>query len=72
MIKGTVSAWLNQDVKPTQTENEFKPKRKLFVSHTIFPNWDDKLPTGKPIFSPNGGGQWYGLTEGIKRNNNRS
>jgi hypothetical protein len=68
MIKGSIDAWLNREVKPSQLENEYTPKRKLALSHTVFPNWSNKFPTGKPIFSPNGTGQWYGLIEGIKSN----
>ncbi len=51
--------WLNKSTKPTTKENEYKPKF-VCVATTAYPN-------GKAQFSPNGSGEWYGITETKKK-----
>lgn len=62
--------WLNKSTTETTQENEYKPKEKtLLIKKTVFPNWSKKHPDGFPLLSPNGTGVWYGLIEGVKRQN---
>ena len=54
-----IDKWLNKSTNPTTKENEYKPKF-VCVATTAYPN-------GKAQFSPNGSGEWYGITETKKK-----
>jgi hypothetical protein len=54
-----IKKWLNKGVQPTGWEkNTYTPK----IAKTVYPNWE-KGNNGKPILSPNGTGEFYGLIE---------
>lgn len=48
--------------KPTNFNmNIYEPKNKLRIKKTVYPNWE-KDNDGTPRLSPNGTGEFYGLT----------
>ena len=56
MIEQALKIFKTAILKPVENTNVYKPKSKLRIKKTVYPN-------GKPQHSTNGTGEWYGLTE---------
>ena len=58
MIREAFQKVAEQILKPVTVENEYIPRAKgiVCVQKVVYPK-------GKPEFSKNGTGEWYGITE---------